>query len=243
MTTILLGGAIVCLTHILEAITGFGASVLAVPFLTMIFGVKVAVQMISILTWIFTLTIAIRNYRQIVWKQWIIITAFVFAGLPIGMYLFRSQQSESLFLILAIFILTTSLIQIIRLIKNYQVPAEKKIGVGPYLLLTAGGVIHGIFSSGGPLIIFYTRRALPEKSQFRATLCLLWATLNTIIIATYGFEGSLEPTTLKATALMLPFIIVGYFIGNHIHDRIDERNFSFVVFSMLFLTGIFMLTL
>lgn len=239
MSSILLGGLIVCATHILEAITGFGASVLAIPFLSGLFGVKTAVQVISILTWFFTLAIALKNIRFIVWKQYFILVGFMLAGLPMGMYLYRSQESNTLYLLLATFIVLTSLTQLFRTIKRWE--ERSSIGVFSYLLLIGGGIIHGIFSSGGPLIIFYAKKALPEKGSFRATLCLLWASLNTIIIGTYFVERSLGKQTITMTAIMVPFIVAGYFIGEHIHNKINERKFSILVFSMLLLTGIFML--
>ena len=239
MSSILLGGLVVCITHILEAITGFGASVLAMPFLSGLIGVKTAVQIVSILTWLFTLTIALKNVHEIDWKQYGIIMGFMLAGLPVGMYLYRSQESGTLFRLLALFIIAASTTQLIRSANTWK--QDEKIGISSFILLFAGGIIHGVFSSGGPLIIFYAKKALPDKGSFRATLCLLWASLNTIIIGTYLIEGSLGKETLGATGFMIPFIAVGYLIGEHIHHRIDERKFSILVFVMLLLTGIFML--
>ncbi|NLZ77155.1 MAG: sulfite exporter TauE/SafE family protein [Spirochaetales bacterium] len=239
MSSVLLGGLVVCVTHILEAITGFGASVLALPFLSGLLGVKTAVQVISILTLLFTLVIALKNRHSIAWKQYFIILGFMLAGLPVGMHLYRSRESGTLSLLLALFIIAASTTQLIRSVGIRK--KDEKVGILSFLLLFAGGIIHGVFSSGGPLIIFYAKQALPEKGSFRATLCLLWASLNTIIIGAYLIEGSLKKETLGATAIMIPFIAVGYLIGEHIHHRIDERKFSILVFVMLLLTGIFML--
>ncbi|HKL58124.1 MAG TPA: hypothetical protein VJ854_06965 [Sphaerochaeta sp.] len=77
--------------------------------------------------------------------------------------------------------------------------------------------------------------------SFRATLCLLWTTLNTIIIATYLIEGSFTAPIVKTTAFLVPFVLAGIVVGEKIHDKVDERTFSITVFGMLFLTAIFML--
>ncbi|MDD4301702.1 MAG: hypothetical protein PHS03_04415 [Sphaerochaeta sp.] len=95
-------------------------------------------------------------------------------------------------------------------------------------------------SSGGPLVVLYATRALPDKGKFRATLCLLWTTLNTIIIAGYLIEGSLTLPVAKTTAMLVPFVVAGIIAGEHIHDKVDARHFSIIVFSMLFATGIVM---
>ena len=243
MSAILASGVVVLITHALEAVTGFGCAVLAMPFVSALLGVKTAVKVITILAWLLALYLAVRNYRKINFKQYAIITACMLAGLPAGMYLFRSQDTTALSFILAIFIVFVSVSQLYRLLRTKQTGSipTGKAAIPYYLLLVLGGIVHGLFSSGGPLVVLYATRVLPDKGSFRATLCLLWTTLNTIIIATYLSEGSLDQTTLTTTALLIPFVVVGVVIGERVHDKVDGRKFSLIVFSMLLLTGIFML--
>jgi len=243
MSVILASGVVVLITHALEAVTGFGCAVLAMPFVSALLGVKTAVKVITILAWLLALYLAVRNYRRIDFKQYAIITGCMLAGLPVGMYLFRSQDTSVLSSILAVFIVLVSVSQLYRLLHKGE-QAELPQGgraLFYYLLLVLGGIVHGMFSSGGPLVVLYATRALPDKGSFRATLCLLWTTLNTIIIATYLTEGSLDQGTVNTTALLIPFVAAGVIIGERVHDKVDERKFSLIVFSMLLLTGIFML--
>jgi uncharacterized membrane protein YfcA len=243
MSSILLAGIVVFITHTLEAVTGFGCSVLAMPFVTGLLGMRTGVMVITVLAWILALYFAITKRKHIDWKQFGIIAGFMLIGLPIGMYLFRSIDSGGLKLILAIFICIVSVWQLIRLSKsnNTQKPLVGKKAIPYYLLLIAGGVIHGIFSSGGPLVVLYASRNIPDKGKFRATLCLLWTTLNTILIAVYLKEGSFTAPVAKTTAYLVPFVLVGIFAGEKIHDKVNARTFSLIVFSMLLLTGLFML--
>ncbi|MGB4407752.1 MAG: sulfite exporter TauE/SafE family protein [Sphaerochaeta sp.] len=243
MMPILLSGLVVFITHTLEAVTGFGCAVLAMPFITALLGIRMGVMVITVLAWILALYFAVVKYRDIDWKQYGIITGFMLLGLPLGMYLFRSVDSSNLKMILAIFILTVSAYQLYRLGTNKEIkaPLKARSAVPYYLLLIAGGIIHGIFSSGGPLVVLYASRQLQQKGKFRATLCLLWTTLNTILIATYLIEGSFTAPIAKTTALLIPFVLAGIVAGEKIHDKVDERTFSLIVFGMLFLTAIFML--
>ena len=52
---ILLFGMVVLITHFLEGITGFGCTVLALPFCIMLVGIKAAVPVLVILAWILAL--------------------------------------------------------------------------------------------------------------------------------------------------------------------------------------------
>ncbi len=246
MSGILLSGIVVFITHTIEAITGFGCSVLAMPFVTALLGMRTGVMVITLLAWLLALYFAVRKRREIDWKQFCIIVGCMLMGLPVGMYLFRNVDGTSLRTILAVFICVVSIWQLIRRHRAKTTPAEEKQAsrikeIPYYLLLVAGGIIHGMFSSGGPLVVLYASKHLPDKGRFRATLCLLWTTLNSIIVASYLIEGSMTSTVMGTTGLLVPFVLAGIVAGERIHDRADERTFSLIVFGMLLLTGIFML--
>jgi uncharacterized membrane protein YfcA len=239
-TTVLLAGLVVFATHALEAITGFGCTVLALPFITALFGLKEGVMTLTILAWILALYIVITKRNSIEWRQFGVILAFVLAGLPIGMYLFRHVDPAPLKKVLAYFIILASSLQLLAFaapkLAGKRLP--KPIG---FLLLFLGGIVHGLFSSGGPLVVLYASQALPDKGKFRATLCLLWATLNSIIIGSYIASKAIAPADAARTAWMLPFLALGIVAGEWAHKRVKPEAFKLIVFSMLLVTGIIML--
>jgi uncharacterized membrane protein YfcA len=240
MTTILLAGLVVLVTHALEAITGFGCTVLALPFVTALFGLKTGVMVLTVLAWILAVYIAVTKRRDIEWKAFGVIIAFVLAGLPIGMYLFRAVDPAPLRKLLAGFIILASSIQLLAHFAPRLVTGRLPRPLG-FLLLFLGGVVHGMFSSGGPLVVLYASKALPDKGKFRATLCLLWATLNTILIATYIATSAITAETATRTGLMLPFLAAGIVVGEWAHRRVKPGIFKLIVFSMLLVTGIIMI--
>lgn len=240
MTVVLIAGLVIFATHALEAVTGFGCTVLALPFITALFGLKSGVMTLTILAWILALYIAISKRRDIDWKQYAVIVAFVLAGLPIGMYLFRHVDARPLKKALAAFIVLASSLQIAAYFSP-KAAGRKLPKPLAYGLLFAGGVVHGIFSSGGPLIVLYASGALPEKGKFRATLCLLWTTLNSILIGGYLVSASLDRATLFRTGAMLPFLAAGIVAGEFIHRRVASKIFNLIVFGTLFCTGVIML--
>jgi uncharacterized membrane protein YfcA len=165
------------------------------------------------------------------------------AGLPFGMYFFRTFDVIFLKKILGVFIVAASVWQLFLRLGRKRSNSEifRGIRLLPYYgLLVIGGVVHGMFSTGGPLVVIYASRALPDKGQFRATLCLLWAVLNTVIIGVYLFECALTPSIAGDTGLLIPFVILGIIGGERIHHKVNEQIFSVIVFSMLLVTGVFM---
>ena len=49
---------------------------------------------------------------------------------------------------------------------------------GMLLVILAAGVVHGMFVSGGALLVIYASGALKEKEEFRATMAMLWVPIG-----------------------------------------------------------------
>ncbi|MCI1208472.1 MAG: sulfite exporter TauE/SafE family protein [Treponema sp.] len=261
-TALLLSCIVVLITHTLEAVTGFGCTVLALPFVTSLLGMKTGVISLTVIAWLLALYFAITKWNEIEIKQYAIILACMLAGLPVGMYLFRTFDVANLKKVLAVFICIVSVWQLIQLFIHHPQKRNREIkqnsggmfsarsqhqqkvrtpAFGYYVLLVVGGIVHGMFSSGGPLAVLYSSKMIPDKGHFRATMCLLWSTLNTIIIAGYIADHSFTPQNIKITAVFVPFLLIGIYLGEKIHKKINTRLFSILIFTVLFFTGIVML--
>lgn len=250
MLNLILSGLVVFITHALEAITGFGCTVIAVPFVTALLGLKQGIMIVTILAWILALYIVVTNLKHVKIKHTFLILALMIPTLPIGMYIFRYVNPSLFKKGLAIFIIFVSILNLYKLLmkrenENEEVTTlSKKDKITSTLALLFGGVVHGAISSGGPLVVIYATKVLKDKKDFRATLCSVWFTLNSIIIISYFFNNpGFTFTTFKNTLTQLPFLFVGIIIGEMIHNKVNARTFSIIVFALLLLTGIFMFAL
>ncbi|ORC35965.1 hypothetical protein B4O97_07810 [Marispirochaeta aestuarii] len=248
---ILASGSIVLITHLVQTVTGFGSTVLALPFLSQIISLKAAIPTLAILSWILSLYIVCLHWRRIVFRQYLIILAFVSIGLPFGIIIFRIFQASFLQKALAIFIIIISIknlieVKIIKfknshrtkiLINNFSVVKRWSL----YALLILGGVIHGAFASGGPLIVLYTASAIKDFGSFRSTLSLLWITFNTILILNYFISSSFTVQNFRDTAILIPFLFLGIWIGDAAHNYFSKFNVKPIISAVLGMTGIIML--
>jgi uncharacterized protein len=233
-------GFIVFVTHTLEAITGFGCTVLAFPFVIAIMGdLELAKIVLSVLAWVLAGYFVVTKFKSIHWKQFGIILLFAGLGLPIGMLLFKNLDAIILKKILGIFIVISAGIQLFKIYFS-----DRKIGSVPgifnYVFLFLGGIVHGAFAVGGPLIVLYSAKKITDKGQFRATMCLLWTTLNTILMVQYFFEKKLTATVGFDLLFLLPFLIGGIILGEIIHTRVSEDLFKKIIFNSLLLVGLTM---
>jgi uncharacterized protein len=103
--------------------------------------------------------------------------------------------------------------------------------------MTAAGFIHGIYASGGPLLIFAVGKQTITKSIFRSTLGAVWLISSLVLTGFYLFSGKLTAASVKLVIILFPVIVVGIFLGEWLHHRIDEFRFKIFVFAVLLIAG------
>ncbi len=235
----LLVGLIVCFTSFQEGVTGFGATVLALPFVTLLLGLEVAVPALVMQAWILAGLIVLEARRNIVWREYLHIALLVGLGLPFGIWMRHSIDPDYLKWILAGFMIVVGTQGLIRLLMgtpHSKMTPSKKLFTSSFLPL--GGVIHGAFGTGGPLVVIYATRAITNKLLFRVTMCMMWFTMNTILTTQWLLSKGPHMPIIKIVAVCLPFTLTGLYIGNKAHYRINEQAFRKVVYSVLIASGL-----
>ena len=239
--TILLLTCILVAAHVIETITGFGATIIALSLGAHLLPVEVLVVALVLVAWIQSAWLISRGFRHIDWRTLTTrILPFSAVGFPVGIWSFRVLPGEALKLLLGAFVVTISLAELYRL---YRLQASPRALPLPATagLLGAGGFFHGLFASGGPLVVYYASRALAEKGVFRATLSVLWITLNTVLIVSYGLSGRLGERPLTLALYFLPALACGILAGELLHSRVNQGTFKKLVQFVLFFTGISLL--
>lgn len=247
ITKTLLVGLVVFVTHCLEGITGFGCTVLALPFVVLLLGIKTAVPVLVVLAWLLAAYIIVRSHPHIKWREFLFIVIHVGLGLPLGIFMFDHFSPHTLKVILAVFMVVVGIHGFVRtcrskdaLLNGDSAPAVKKAW---WLrgILFLGGVIHGAFGSGGPFVVIYASKALANKTLFRVTLCLLWLTLNTVMIVKWTLGGQVWTQHVgRYTAVSLPFLLGGMLLGDYLHHKVNEYYFKLTVYFVLIASGLVM---
>ena len=231
-------GIIVMLSMGLESITGFGATVLALPFLTLLLPVKTAVPLMSMMSLLLGLWILARQFRLVDWGAIRAILLWTGLGMPIGMLGFRFFPERALRLILGCFVIAAAIKALLDA-RN----ASKHVQAGPNravnaALLFLGGIFHGAFSCGGPLIVVCVSKKIQEKSVFRATLTTVWVILNTVLLVKHLMAGDvITGDFLLLWIGCIPFFAAGAAAGNWLHGRVGREAFSLAANLLLLAAG------
>lgn len=232
--------AVLVFAHAMETVLGFGSTVIAMALGIYIFPLETLLPVLVVLGILQSLWLMIRWFRYIRWKLLFIkILPFTVAGMIGGIY-YRTQVASyaQLIILLGVFIMALSVVEIVFILRTGLISGRLPWYFS-YPILALGGIVHGLFATGGPLIVYYTSRELTDQAEFRATLSILWLILNIALVFNLISIGQLTPYTLTVTGLILPGLITGIIVGSFL--KLKARAFKIAVYLLLFIAALLML--
>ena len=232
---------VVFLSNIIQCVTGFAGTVLAMPFSVMLVGLDTARPVLNIMGIAASVGVIVRYHKDIDKKELLTILGVTLPGMLAGAFLKNALAGygDLLFKILGILVILFALMNLAAFLLKKDF-AEKSKALG-YAFLIAGGVVHGLFVCGGPLIVSYAEVKLRETNAFRATLSAVWIVLNTIILITDTVAGSFDQEILLLTGVCLIVLIAAVLIGNRIADKLSKKAFLLLTYVLMIISGVSLL--
>lgn len=231
---------IVLAAFAVEATLGFGATVIAVSFGVLLLPLDELLAALVPANLVLSATIAFRHRRQIdralLGRR---ILPLMALGLPAGLLLARVADERRLELLFGVVVVALAGPELVRSFRR-DVDAGPRPPLRAPLraaLLVAAGVIHGAFSTGGPLVVYVTDRVGLDKGRFRATLSALWLLLGLVLLASFAARGTLSATSATRSALLLGPLLLGLATGEWLHRRVDALSFRRAVMALLVTAG------
>lgn len=218
--------------NVVQAVTGFAGTLLAMPPAMMLIGVHEAKVILNIMAFLSCLILAVKNYKNIQWKILFNIIVYMAIGMFAGIWLFERLSFDLLLPAYGVMIL---------LIALKKMFIKKEIKMAGFMLngiLLAAGVIHGMFVSGGALLVVYASAVLKDKENFRATVASVWVVLNTGLMISDILKGYMTSEVLKMTGISILPLFLAIYVGNKIHEKIDQKLFMKITYILLFASGV-----
>lgn len=224
--------AVLFISNVIQAITGFAGTVIAMPPSIKLIGVDKARVVLNVMALISCFWIAIRNTKYINFKELIKIVIFMLFGMIIGIKFLSIFPTKILITVYGIIIVLIGL-------KNLFVKKEIKLPkVGMIVVLLLSGVIHGMFVSGGALLVVYASKELKNKEEFRATISPVWVILNSFLLCNQIQNNMFSKDTIILILVCVIPLFAAICIGNKIHTKINERSFLKIVYVLLIVSGL-----
>lgn len=220
--------------NVIQAITGFAGTLLAMPVSILLLGVNKAKVILNIMTFLSCLCIALKERKYIRYSILGKIILFMGIGMAVGVLLFENISLDFLLLLYGILIIAIACKNIFGSRKKKKVVKKSLMTVS----LLAAGVIHGMFVSGGALLVIYATSVLKEKKTFRATIAAVWVILNGGLMVSDYIHNCITGEVIKIIVLGIVPLFVAIAIGNKIHDQINQKIFLTITYILLLISGL-----
>jgi uncharacterized membrane protein YfcA len=228
---------IVFCAFVVRGTSGFGAGMVAMPFLVFFIPIRTAVPMMGLLAFLLFIVLSIRDRHEVVWEELKVLIPVTLLGVIAGALLFNRLDSAVLLRLLGGFIIAFA--AYVLAVHHYglpQVRCSRRWAVPAGFVGAVGDTLFG--GGGGTLVVIYMHLRGVGTARFRATVAVLWFFEMIARLAGYALSGYYTVSTLLFAAMMVPFVWAGTRLGERIGNRISPTTFARLLALMLLASGI-----
>ena len=223
---------IICIAAVLQSISGFGFSLLAMPLLSIFVDIQDAV-VIATLCGIFTNAVHLRKDFQLVERsiaRRISLSALI--GMPLGVVVLSVFSATHMRAIIGAVIV----VLVFLMMRNFILKTENTnvdIVSGAFSGLLATSV-----STNGPPLVFLLQSKQLDPWRLRATLAYVFAISGcaSFIVLMIAGKGSIE--AFQYAMLSLPAMYLGTVVGRKARLRVTQEAFKRLMYVLLLATAV-----
>lgn len=225
-------GIAVFFSSLVQTVTGFGFSLLAVPIMSMVVPTELAVVLSATLS---TFTSggqawSERHHGDRPTIKRLVLASFV--GMPFGLAILMVASSQQLKIGLAAVIILFLIVNLrgFRL-ENASTPVD--VGAG----FVAGILSTSLSTNGPPLVMaLHARHFAPEV--FRGTISVVLVSLSVVSLGLFAATGYFTTDVAWSLLVAGPALVVGFFIGHRVRGNINPARFRGLVTLLLGATAV-----
>ena len=223
--------AIAATAAFIQALSGFGFALFAVPLIAILIGPRDTVLLCNLMS-TFSGAMQSRTLRHAADRR---TAAVLFAGsavgMPAGLVVLFAVDARVLQLVIALVVIAAT----IAIMRGFALHAAGLIGD-----LAAGvtsGILNTSTSMSGPPAVLYLQGKGLEPLPFRATIATFFFATSGVAVGLLLVFGEPKAYVFGAWALCIPAILAGQFVGNRLFHRIDVVFFRRMVYGILFVSA------
>lgn len=232
-------GLFILFAYTAEAVTGFGSIVIALSLGALFFPID----------WLQTLLVPLNicmsgflswRYREHIDKALLLrlILPFMLVGTVAGVIMQPYLGGVILKSTFALLILWFAVRELLKM--RGGIAATGKPLWWSRGMIGLAGITHGLFASGGPLLVYGLTGMPIDKAKFRATLIVVWFALNSALTILFLYQGRIQEAWQPLLGYLL-LVPLGIWLGERLHHRIDENEFRRWIFRVLVISALALL--
>lgn len=229
---------VVFLSNVIQCITGFAGTVLAMPFSMMLVGFDTAKPILNVLGIVASIGVVLSNRKGFNKKEFFRIISIMIIGMAGGFVITRvfTINAAVLYKILGVVVILFMLLGCYNTFVKKD-NDNKKTSPLIYLVLVAAGLVHGMFVCGGPLLVIYASDKMKDKQEFRVTVSSVWIVLNSIIMFSDIQAGYFNSNLLVLLVISIAILFLSLWVGNMIFNRMNKTVFMVVTYILMAISG------
>ena len=225
---------------LLQAVSGFGFAVLAVPLYLLLVDPAQAVQLAIILSTALSFAVVPGLRRTIAPALLLRLGAGSLAGLPIGLFSFRHADR-----LLVRFMVGATILAFGVMMAGFRRRAGRpwtpfgRTKTGDLAAGAVAGVATALVGMAGPPVLIYLLLAGTAAQTVRATLLAFFALSYGVTLASHVATVGIPGPTWAAAGILAPFALLGGLVGRPIGDRLGSDGFALLAIALLTVAGLY----
>jgi uncharacterized membrane protein YfcA len=210
-----------------QALSGFGFALLAVPLMTLQVSTKEAVVITTLLGSGVSAFSAWHGRKAVdrAIARHMVIGAYL--GMPLGLVVFLAVDEHVLRALLGVAVLAAVVLLALR-VSVHHVGTRLEVGAG-----FVSGVLNTSVAANGPPLIFVLQARELRPDVFRGTLNTVFACGNVLGLALFLAAGKVTSDGIIASAVALPALAVGQLAGYPVRRFVAGERFRILVLCLL----------
>ncbi|MCG2578282.1 sulfite exporter TauE/SafE family protein [Dechloromonas sp. XY25] len=221
----------VVVAYAVFTLVGFGSALMASGPLAMLMPVGKVIPLLAILDFAGSSLRGWRARKEVAWGAFMRLFPGMLAGQLLGVLVLAQLPPALMAVALGGFVVVQGLKG---LIKRQEEAGLPRFAFGHGLF---GGVLGGLFGSGGFIYAAYLERTLESRTAFRATQAALIALSTAWRIVLCLSLGLLDLKLLATALAFVPAMALGVYTGHHIDLRISRQQLFRLLNGLLVVSG------
>ncbi len=227
---------------LLQAVSGFGFAVLAVPLYLLLIDPAQAVQLTIILSAAISFAVVSGLRRTIAPSLLVRLSIGSLAGLPIGLFAFRYGDRLLVRLVVGAMILAFAVMMTgLRRRRGRPWAPFCRTRTRDLAAGAVAGVATALAGMAGPPVLIYLLLAGTAAQTMRATLLAFFALSYGATVASHAATIGIPGSTWVTAGILAPFALLGGLTGRPIGDRLGSDGFAVLAIALLAVAGFYTL--
>lgn len=240
--------AVAFLAATVQAATGFGFAILALPFFLLIMGSLSAIQVTAVINFVISLVLMQRLFKGAPGRLLAHLIAGSLAGFPVGLMAFRAADLTGTKLTVGILITVFALLLMVREFgqgsnnsrstgadsRSFEARLVPELGVG-----FVSGIMAVALAMPGPAVVLYLLLRHAGKQVSRAATLLLFGFSYGAVSLVHTLWGGMSGETWLLAAKLTPFVVAGAITGHFAARYLSEKYFRAIILAILVASGIY----